>query len=62
MVAEIFEDFEPPSKKFLATPLFYQIFFSSQVKRCAIITYKHSIYKLPLELPNEISGKRLNFI
>ena len=26
--------------------MFYQIFFSPQVKRCAIITYKHCIYCL----------------
>ena len=52
--------------------MFYQIFLSPQVKRWAIITYKHGIYKLPHELPNdirlrilgsyEISGKCLNFI
>ena len=28
---------------------FYQIFLSPQVKRCEIISYKHSIYKLPHE-------------
>ena len=33
--------------------MFYQIFFSPQVKQCAIITYKHSMYKLPHELPND---------
>ena len=27
--------------------IFYQIFLSPQVKRCAIITYKHGIYELP---------------
>ena len=47
-------------------------FPSPQVKRCAIITYKHGIYKLRHELPNdlklrilgnkEISGKCLNLI
>ena len=52
--------------------MFYQIFFSPQVKRLAIITYKHGIYELPQELPNdlrlkilgnkEISGKCLNFL
>ena len=46
--------------------------FSPQVKRWMIITYKHGIYKLPLELSNnlrlrflgnqEISGKSQNFI
>ena len=34
--------------------MLYQIFLSPQVKRCAIITYKHSIYELPHELPNDI--------
>ena len=33
--------------------MFYQIFLSPQVKRWAIITDKHGIYKLPYELPNE---------
>ena len=52
--------------------MLYQIFLSPQVKRCAIITYKHSIYELPHELPNdirvrmlgneEILGKPENFI
>ena len=50
--------------------MFYQIFLSPQVKRWAIITYKHGIYELPHELPKnltlrtlgnyEISGKCLN--
>ena len=31
--------------------MFYQIFFSPQVKIGAIITYKHGIYKLHHELP-----------
>ena len=30
--------------------MFYQTFLSPQVKRCAIITYKHDIYKLPNDL------------
>ena len=34
--------------------MFYQIFFPQQVKRLAIITYKHGIYELPLELPNDL--------
>ena len=52
--------------------LFYQIFRSQQVKRCATITYKHGIYELPHELQNdlrltilgnqEISGKFLKSI
>ena len=33
--------------------IFYQIFLSPQVKWCAIITYKHGIYELPQELPND---------
>ena len=32
--------------------MFYQIFLSPQVKRCAIITYKHRTCGLPHELPN----------
>ena len=52
--------------------MFYQIFLSLQVKRWTIITYKHGIYELPQELPNdlrlrilgnlEISEKCLNVI
>ena len=33
--------------------MFYQTFLSPQVKRCAIITYKHGIYELPHKLPND---------
>ena len=50
--------------------MFYQFFFSPQVKRSVIITNKHGIYELPLELPYdlrlrilgnyEISGKSKN--
>ena len=32
--------------------MFYQIFCSPQVKRCAIITYKYRIHMLANELPN----------
>ena len=47
--------------------MFYQIFLSPQVKRWAIITYKHGIYELPHELPNnlrlrKVKGKCLNLI
>ena len=52
--------------------MFYQIFLSQQVKGCEIITYKHGIYELPHELPNdlrlrilqneEVSGTSANFI
>ena len=34
--------------------MFYQIFLSAQVKQWAIITYKHCIYELPHELPNDL--------
>ena len=34
--------------------MFYQILFSSQVKEWVIITYKHGIYELPNELPNDL--------
>ena len=57
---------------FLDFLMFYQIFFSPQIKRWAIITYKHGVYELPHELPNdlrlrilgnsEISGKCLILI
>ena len=39
--------------------MFYQIFLSPLVKRCAIITYEHGIYKLPHELSN---GFRLRIL
>ena len=34
--------------------MFYQIFLSPQVKRWANITYKHGIYELSHELPNDL--------
>ena len=34
--------------------MFYQIFLSLQVKRYAIINYKHGIYEFPDELPNDL--------
>ena len=36
--------------------MFYQIFLSPQVKRCTIITYKHSTYELPNDLRLRILG------
>ena len=39
--------------------MFYQIFLSPQVKRCAIITYKHGIYDLPHELRNDLKFRIL---
>ena len=34
-----------------------RIFLSPQVKRWAIITSKHGIYKLPQELPNDLRDR-----
>ena len=34
--------------------MFYQIFFSPQMKRCAIITYKHGMYRLLNDSPNNL--------
>ena len=34
--------------------IFCQIFFSPQVKRCAIIPYKHGTYEVPHKLPNDL--------
>ena len=34
--------------------MFYEIFLSPKVKRCEIITYKHGIYKMPHEFPNDL--------
>ena len=42
--------------------MFYQIFFSPQVKRCIIITYKHGIYLLPHDLPNDLRLRKLGNI
>ena len=39
--------------------MFYQIFLSQQVQRCVIIPYKHGIYDLPHELPNELRLRTL---
>ena len=38
--------------------MFYQILLSPQVKRWAIVTYKHGIYELPHELPNDHNPRR----
>ena len=35
--------------------IFYQVFLSPQVKRCAIITYIHGIYELQHELSNDLT-------
>ena len=39
--------------------MFCQIFLSPEVKRCTIITYKHSIYELPHELTNNLRLRNL---
>ena len=39
--------------------MFYQILLSPQVKQCAIITYKHDLYELPHELPNNLRPRIL---
>ena len=39
--------------------MFYLILLSPQVKRWAIITYKHGIHELPQELPNELRLRSL---
>ena len=37
--------------------MFYQIFLSPQVKRWTIITYKHGIYEVHHELPNNLRSQ-----
>ena len=39
--------------------MLYQIFFSPEVKRSAIISNKHGVYGLPHELPNDLISKNL---
>ena len=39
--------------------MFYQIFFPPQVKRCAIITYKHGIYEFHHQLQTNLRLKDL---
>ena len=34
-------------------------FLFTQVKRCAIVTYKHDIYELPYELPKDLRLRML---
>ena len=40
--------------KFRDFLMFYQIFLSSQVKWFVVIIYKHGMYELPHELPNDL--------
>ena len=42
--------------------MFYQIFFSPQVRRCAIITYKHSIYGLLNDLRKWVNNQFHNIL
>ena len=42
--------------------MFYEIFLSPQVYRWVIITYKHGIYELPHELPNDLRLRKLGNI
>ena len=42
--------------------MFYQNFLSPQVKRWAIITYKHGMYELPNDKLPKISANYLNSI
>ena len=35
--------------------MFYKILLWTQVKRWAIISYKHDTYELPHELPNDLT-------
>ena len=42
--------------------MLYQIFLSPQVKRWAIVTYKHGIYELPHKLPNDLRLRKLGNI
>ena len=39
--------------------MFYQIVLSPEVKRCAVITYKQGIHKMPHELPNDLKYTKL---
>ena len=42
--------------------MFYQFFLSPQVKRWAIITYKHGIYEFPHKFPNVLRLRKLGNI
>ena len=41
--------------------MFYQIFLSLQVKRCAIITVKHGTCELPHEVQSELRLRILGY-
>ena len=42
--------------------MFYQVFLSPQVKRCAIITYKHVIYEVPQVYLSNLRFRKLGNI
>ena len=42
--------------------MFYQIFLSPQMKRGAIITYKHGMYELPDEFANDLRLRKIGNI
>ena len=42
--------------------MLYQIFFSPEVKRSAIISNKHGVHGLPHELPNDLISKDLGIL
>ena len=42
--------------------MFYQIFILQELKGYAIFTYKHGIYELPHELPNDLSLRNVENI
>ena len=42
--------------------MFYQVFLSPQLKRCAITTNKHGNYELPHEMPNDLRLRKLGNI
>ena len=42
--------------------MFYQIFLSTQVTGCAIITSKYGIHELPQKLPNDLTIRILGNI
>ena len=39
--------------------MFHHIFNSPQVKRWEIISFKHGIYEMPHELPNDLRLRKL---
>ena len=48
--------------KFWEFLMLYQIFFSPEVKRSAIISNKHGVHGLPHELQNDLISKDLGIL